>query len=67
MTINTSADGFFFIGALVVPAGESVTSLYQSYDGALVEPSSLKFHVSGPVKYCTYDFTSKVVHFRKQQ
>ncbi|KAL2218576.1 hypothetical protein M432DRAFT_662443 [Thermoascus aurantiacus ATCC 26904] len=36
--------GIFFIGALVVPAGESVTSLYQSYDGALVEPSSLKFH-----------------------
>jgi pimeloyl-ACP methyl ester carboxylesterase len=37
--------GIFYIGAFLVPVGESVSSFFQPKDGSLVTPSFMRFHV----------------------
>ncbi|KAL3491088.1 alpha/beta-hydrolase [Aspergillus germanicus] len=39
--------GIFYIGAFLVPAGESVSSFFQPKDGSLVTPSFMRFHKHG--------------------
>ena len=38
--------GIFFIGAFIIPVGESVHSFFQPKDGSLVTPPFMTFHVS---------------------
>ncbi|KAF5865989.1 hypothetical protein ETB97_001567 [Aspergillus alliaceus] len=39
--------GLFFIGALVIPIGESVSSFFQPRDGNVVVPPFMRFHENG--------------------
>ncbi|GAP84404.1 putative alpha beta-hydrolase protein [Rosellinia necatrix] len=39
--------GLFYIGALIVPVGESITSFFQPKDGSFVTPPFIKFHKHG--------------------
>lgn len=38
--------GIFYMGAFVIPVGESVSSFFQPKDGTLVTPPFMRFHVS---------------------
>lgn len=38
--------GIFYMGAFVIPVGESVSSFFQPKDGTLVTPPFMRFHIS---------------------
>lgn len=45
--------GLFYIGAFIIPVGESVHSFFQPKDGSFVVPPFIQFHVSNPLLYVT--------------
>jgi pimeloyl-ACP methyl ester carboxylesterase len=40
--------GIFFIGAFIIPEGQSVHSFFQPADGKIIAPPFMRFHVSLP-------------------